>query len=171
MDAIIAAIKTLTLRYMPSLTNDDFLDMNILSVTNRALIYMNRVQLKANYEIALAANNAIPPQVLYDQYGCVVNFADVPVPIPSEVQIVLASTVIQAYKTMTALINAQTGFLQYISDNGQEQRYADKVMSFLTTGSDTDIFAGSTELLKIYRLPNIIENTNYFSSSNGTNLL
>jgi len=169
MDAIIAGIKEIALRMKPALVQDDMLDVIVESVVNRAVIFMNRKQLKKSYEAAVTADAAHEP--IYDWKGCLVTLDEIPSPIPEELWYVLGSTVIQAYKTAGALNDAETGFLQYISDNGQEQRYADKVMSFLTSSNDTDIFAGSTELLRQYILPTVIENTTGIQNANLSNLL
>lgn len=163
------AIKALTITYLPILATDPLIDINVSSVVTRALIYMNRYQLVSNYDAAVISDAAGQP--IYDITGNQIPLSQVPVPMPSELQVILASTVIQAYKTQGALNAATTGFVNYISDNGQEQRYLDKVMSFLTTQTDTNIFAGTTDILDKYRLPEIIENTNQFQNTNLTNLL
>jgi hypothetical protein len=138
MEEIIASIKGFVLRFKPDLAGeDDLLDMNVEVVVNRALIYMNRMQLVDAFEEDNTEES----------------------PIPSELHIVLAQTVVSAYKTQQMLNSADTGAIKSIDDNGQSITYSDKVANFFSSGSDSEVFGGTAGLLNQYRLPTILGRT------------
>lgn len=134
MDAIIARIKSYVLIIDGSIPDDSFLDFVVRDVVDRALIFMNRVQLIEDYE----ADNSKEA------------------PIPRQLERTLAGVVVGAYKTIKAR-NVGEMAISSVSDNGQSISYKNEVASFLNTSSEAEIFAGSLELLKQYRLPTVIK--------------
>lgn len=149
MEAIIARIKGYVLVIYPTILSDlgisdAFLNLMIESVVDRALVFMNRAQLVAQYEEDLVDPN--------------VDSTDYVLPIPRELEKVLASVVVSVCKTVKTNNTADTGAIKRVQDNGQEIEYTDAVTTFLSTSSDTDIFAGSVELMRRYLIPTIVNN-------------
>lgn len=152
MDEITSSIKDYALIIDTTLdASDDLLDFVVDSVIDRALIYTNRYQLVEGYEEALAE---------LEEDEELDSTVDVPIPTPMER--VLADVVVRTYRTMVERNTAETNAISSMSDNGQSVAYSDQLKSYLNGASDTDIFAGATEMLKRYRLPDVIEHTKYF---------
>lgn len=120
--------------------NEDLLDYVIDSVVDRALIYMNRLQLQAEADS-----------------GWYTDEEDIPPILPVELERVLAETVTGAYRTIEASPTADKD-ISSISDNGQSISYSERMASFLS-GSDNEIFSSTLSLLSKYRLPTILEPT------------
>lgn len=142
MEEIIGRIKDYALVIKSDLSdNESLLDFVVKDVVNRAMAFMNRVQLKAAYE----EDNTKPS------------------PIPEELETVLASIVVSCFKNTTNLNTAEVGAIKSISDNGQSISYSEQVTNFLTSTGDSEIFSGSEKLLRRYLLPTIPEydNTSY----------
>jgi len=163
MEEVIARIKGYVLILYPTLLadlelTDVQLNFTIASVVDRALSFMNRQQLVAQYELDLADSS--------------VEAGDYVLPIPSEVERVLASSVVESMKTLKGGNTAEAiGAIKSISDNGQSISYSDKVMGFFNSSSDADIFSGTVELLKKYILATVTDHDdsydvqNYYSES------
>ena len=143
MDEVIKRIKGYVLVIDPKINNDDLLDFSVADVVDRALAYMNRVQLLKAYEDGIA--NGTDPQ-------------DLEQPIPLQLERTLASVVAGSYKSVRSL-NEQELRIKSISDNGQSITYSDTVTSYLGSKGDEEIFSSSESLLKRFRLPKVIENT------------
>lgn len=137
MDAQKANIKAYALIINPLLTDDDLLDFVIDSVVERALIYMNRLQLDDDD--------------ITDFYS---DEEDAPAILPSELERTLAQVVVGAYRTAQGS-NTNAKEVTSISDNGQSVSYGEKMMSLLN-GDEAEIFSNSIEMLKKYRIPSVI---------------
>jgi len=141
MDDISASIKDYALTIDTTLDEDDeLLNFVVESVIDRALIYTNRYQLVEDYE----------------------DDNDNTSPIPTQMERVLADVVVRTYKTMVERNTADNNAIKSIKDNGQEVAYSDQMKSYLNGSRDTDIFAGAEEILKRFRIPDIIEHTKQF---------
>lgn len=149
METIISRIKGYAKVLDTSLVNvtDALLDLIVRDVVDRALAYMNRQQLVAQYELDLADDT--------------VEEEDYVLPIPTEIERTLAGVVVGAFKTVTARNDSETGAVTSISDNGQSISYSDNVVNFLNSRDDGEIFSGAKALLDRYILATVIENTIY----------
>jgi hypothetical protein len=136
-------IKEYALIINPSLEDNDLLDFVIDSVVERALIFMNRLQLD--------------DEDVTDYYS---DSEDVPPILPAELERTLAQVVVGAYRNVTASATAGREVTS-LSDNGQSISYSERMSSYLA-GDETDIFSSSLDMLKKYRLPTIIENKSIF---------
>lgn len=137
MDAQKVNIKEYALIINPLLTDDDLLDFVIDSVVERALIFMNRLQLD--------------DEDITDFYS---DENDVPAILPSELERTLAQVVVGAYRTALGS-NTNGKEVASMSDNGQSVSYGEKMMSLLN-GDEAEIFSNSIEMLKKYRIPSVI---------------
>lgn len=137
MDAQKVNIKEYALIINPLLVDDDLLDFVIDSVVERALIFMNRLQLD--------------DEDVTDFYS---DEEDVPAILPSELERTLAQVVVGAYRTALGS-NTNGKEVTSMSDNGQSVSYGEKMMSLLN-GDEAEIFSNSIEMLKKYRIPSVI---------------
>jgi hypothetical protein len=145
MDAVIARIKAYALVINASLQGALDLDFVVNLVVDRALVYMNRAQLKADYEEDLA---------IYDESDDI--WDDYPYPIPLEIERVLAMAVVSAYRTVVEQTSG-TNAVRSMEDNGQRVEYQDKLMHYFNSGDDAEIFSGMTKMLDRYRLATVIK--------------
>lgn len=118
----------------------DLLDFVVDSVIDRALIFMNRLQL----------DDEDVTDFYYTE-------ADAPAILPAELERVLAQVVVSAYRN-SALVGTNTKEITSISDNGQTVHYSDKMADFLNS-SDSEVFSNSLKTLERYRLPTIVADT------------
>jgi hypothetical protein len=118
----------------------DLLDFVVDSVIDRALIFMNRLQL----------NDEDVTDFYYTE-------ADAPAILPAELERVLAQVVVSAYRNST-VAGSNTKEITSISDNGQTVHYSDKMADFLNS-SDSEVFSNSLKMLEKYRLPTIVADT------------
>lgn len=147
MEEIIARIKEYALVRDPSLTDENgLLDLIVNEVVDRALAFMNRDQLVAQYELDLLDDD--------------VEEADYVLPIPVRIERALASTVVALYKTTIENTNSSLGAITSISDNGQSISYATKAASFFSSSDDSEVFSGISGLMRRYILPTIPKNEN-----------
>ena len=161
MDAIIARIKEIALIINSELKDDSFLDYVVGSVVDRALIYTNRIQLIHSYEWHLEH----PEDEELDH-------EHVAVPIPAQLERVLAQVVVELHKSIQTRSTATTGAVKSISDNGQSISYSDNMASFLASSGDAEIFSGSLELLNKFRLANVHHaDTRYVQDCNRRRVL
>lgn len=137
------AIKDYVLLLDSTIEDNDLLDFVIDSVVERALIYMNRLQLDGEEDSSYYWN-----------------VDDVPELLPVALERVLAGTVVGAYRN-TSIIGSNTKEIASISDNGQTVHYSDKMADYLN-GGDADIFSSTLQMLQRYRLPTIIADTSRF---------
>lgn len=152
MEDVISQIKTYVLIIDSTITDNDLLDFVIADVVDRALIYTNRKQFVPQYEDdlvtydpAVSANDDF--WAYYEHY-----------PIPEELERTLASSVVGALKTILARNTATKGAVHSVSDHGQSVTYKDTVQSFMTSSSDTELFAGAKEMLDKFRTPTVVAN-------------
>lgn len=163
MEAIIARIKGYVLVLSPSILadlgmTDAQLNFAVASVVDRVLAYTNRQQLVTQYEADLDDEE--------------VEVVDYELPIPTEIERALASTIVASMKSINDLNSAELGSIKSVSDNGQSVTYGDKLMSFFNSSSDADIFSSTTELLKKYILATVvIEPTNELQNYDCQNVL
>lgn len=118
----------------------DLLDFVVDSVIDRALIFMNRLQL----------DDEDVTDFYYTE-------ADAPAILPEELERVLAQVVVSAYRN-SAVAGSNTKEITSISDNGQTVHYSDKMADFLNS-SDSEVFSNSLKTLERYRLPTIVADT------------
>lgn len=118
----------------------DLLDFVVDSVVDRALIFMNRLQL----------DDEDVTDFYYTE-------EDAPAILPEELERVLAQVVVSAYRNAT-VAGSNTKEITSISDNGQTVHYSDKMADFLNS-SDSEVFSNSLKTLERYRLPTIVADT------------
>lgn len=151
MDNVRASIKAMVLildsTLEPEGTTNTLLDFTIADVVDRALIYMNRMQLVVRYEEDLLSYPDLSND-FWDYYDF---------PIPVELYRVLASVSLLSYKTNTAKAESKRE-VKSISDNGQSITYGDQMMSYLADGNDSEIFSGATSLMNKFRLAKVVAN-------------
>lgn len=138
-----ANIKNYVLVINPDIVDDDVLDYVIDSVVERALIFMNRLQLDNEDVTDFYTDTETVPAVL-----------------PAELERTLAETVTGALRTINANPTAGVAATQ-VQDNGQSVTFSDKIGNYFH-GNDADIFSSSLGILSKYRLPKIIGTTRRF---------
>lgn len=77
--------------------------------------------------------------------------------VPSELERVLAEAVAQMYQTLLKRKEGNDREIKSMSDNGQSVSFGDAYSNFAL--SDASIFSSHVELLKRYRLGNIIDDS------------
>lgn len=144
MDDIIARIKGYVTTLNSAITDDAKLLLVVKSVVNRALAYTNRQQLVYAYEQAkLAGIDVADPTERINA------------PIPVEIEIPMAETVVSAYRTVEQRNTAVVGNVKSVTDNGQTVSFGDNVITYFATSADMDVFGGIVKLLDRYRLPTV----------------
>lgn len=145
MDDVKDQIKQKVLLLDESLEDNYYLDLMVENVTNRALVYMNRETLIAQFE------------------DTEIEEADKIYPIPLILYTPLAMTIYQVIKQSNALIENTTGTggINSIKDNGQSIDYNEKAFNYLNNQKDGDIFTAITDLLQNYRLIKTYDNDNF----------
>lgn len=147
MDAIIESILGYVLILDPDITEDDFLTFVLNEVVDRALMYTNREQLIAQYEL--------------DLEDTTVDVADYVVPIPARLERPLAKVVMSNHKTTRANVDTAQKGVKSAEDNGQKISYTEGLETYFVNKTDTDIFSSIKLVLDRYRIPNIVENSNF----------
>ena len=153
MDNVAKRIKEYALMFNPNLEDNALLVLIVKDVMNRALIYTNRLQLVREYEEYLLNKNDIDGlDATYDYDDGVI----VPtLPIPVELETVLATVVVGVFRTVATRNVSTNGAIKSISDNGQSITYGDQMANFLNSSKESDVFAGSLSILDKFRLPSI----------------
>lgn len=154
MDDIVLRIKEYVMTINPELVDDRYLDYIIEEVVDRALLYMNRAQLKAGYARFLSDD-----YYRGDYYVDVAGVDQPILPLPAELERPLARIVVGSYKTVTDNITADTTNIKSIQDNGQSITYGENVVSYLSSKDDSDVFSSIVKILDKFRIPTIVENT------------
>lgn len=167
MEYIIEKIKDYVLVVNPTIDRNDFLDFVVRDVVDRAIVYMNRYYLVKYYN----DDSSVPGFDVADydeQYR----------PIPTPLWRSLASTVINVYKQVEAQQSSTSGTtpdvaIKRIRDNGQEVEYTEKIASFLSSASDSEVFGSIITQLDNYRLAKVIgdEYTKYIYRQDFTGFL
>lgn len=164
MDAVIARIKEYVTTLYPTILEDlvidaEYLDFMVADVVDRVLIYTNRDQLVPQFEDAIedygdpkAETQTQNEKDFWEVYR------DYPIPIRLERTV--AKIVAQSCRTVKTQNTAEDGTIKSVSDNGQSVTYSDKLQHFFSSSDDADVFAGSLELLKRFRLPTVIRGNN-----------
>lgn len=160
MDDIIARIEGYVTDIYPDILDDlsmteDQLTFLVNSVVDRALIFMNRDQLVAQYEDDLEDYD--PDDSSNDDFWEAYE-ANYGYPIPARVERILADVVVAVSKNVINRNTADVGAIKSISDQGQSITYADQVSNFLNSSDESEVFSGSLELLRKYILPTIPDN-------------
>jgi hypothetical protein len=159
MEAVVARIKELVIKLYPTILADldiseEYLDVLIQDVVDRALIFMNRDQLVYWFEKDLIAFPQA--QAAYEEFWACYEY-----PIPPRLESTLAKVVIESSKTILSSNTSDVGgAITGIKDNGQEVTYSSKLTSFFNSSDDATIFSGSLALLKRYLLGTVIRNDN-----------
>lgn len=156
MDEVKQRVKSYVLTINPSLEDEGesggetLLDFVIDSVIDRVLIYTNRSQLVLESDDYSEATH---------------------LPIPKELERVIAQSVLGAYRNINNVNTAETGAIKSISDHGQSITYSEQVSNFLTTADDAEIFSGSKVLLDKFVIATIRENKRYIQNSDRHGIL
>lgn len=149
MDEVYKRIKETVITLNTDITDDARLDLIVKSVVNRALAYTNRKQFVYYYELAITDGVDVT-----DPNNCV------ELPIPEELEIPLAETVISAYEAANqknraiAAGAAAVGAVKSVTDNGQKVDFGDVQLSQFGK-VDSDVFSGIVALLDRYIVPTI----------------
>jgi hypothetical protein len=144
MEPIIDRIKSYVLVLDSTITNNAFLDFIVNDVVDRALVYMNRAYLKTKYES--------------DLEDVTVEESDYVLPLPKELERVLAGAVIGTLKTVKERNDAETSAVKSMSDNGQSVSFGDQISNYMSTTGDNEIFLGIRDLLDNYKLGEVLKN-------------
>lgn len=145
MDDIKERILEYVLTIDPTLDDDELDDLvayTLDEVVDRVLAYTNRYQLVDQYELDLEDET--------------LDEDDYVLPIPVELERVIARTVVNAYKSYEAAGTNEQG-VSSMTDNGQSVTYKG-VLSYMSQPDD-EVFKGSIALLNKFRLPSVIENS------------
>ena len=138
MEDIKERIKDYVIVLDPEITDDELVDFMVEEVVDRFLVYTNRYQLVDQYE-----------EDLEDE---TVEEEDYEVPVPIEIERVLARAVSKAYRTSTSDIDREITSLE---DNGQKVVYG-RLTSYFSEPDD-EVFSGYLSLLDKFRIPTIID--------------
>lgn len=152
MDDVVARIKAYVLVLYPDILSeqgisDAQLDFFVNEVVDRALVYMNREQLVEQYELDLVDSN--------------VEESDYVLPIPTRLERPLASSVVGVVKGAAEnnTSGATTGAVTSVEDHDQKVTFSEKISSYLYSSSDSEVFAGVTNLMNTYIIARVIGDT------------
>ena len=122
----------------PSLEESDYLDLIVTDVINKAVIYMNRLQLLNEEE---------------DNWDRV---------LPIILETSLAQIVVKTDKAIQYTVDAETNKLKRITDGQQTVEYSDVLLNYLSSASDAEIFFSIKGTLDKFRIPTVVgyDNTN-----------
>jgi len=136
MDEVNQRIKESVLILDSNLEDNNYLDLMVEMTVNRALIYMNRDSLIAQFE----------DEEIEDEEKIY--------PLPPILEKPIAMTILQVIKQSNQLIENTTGTggISSIKDNGQSIDYNQEAFNYLNNSTDNDIFNSITSLLNNYRL-------------------
>ncbi len=137
MDAVTERIKEYVILLDSSLEDDGLLDFVIADVIDRALVYMNRVQLIAEYEE-------------YDGED------GPPTPLPPVLERALARVVVSSLQTVHSQVAKQME-ASTVEDNGQKVTFSGVLSSYFNSISDRELFADVKEILNKYRLATVVK--------------
>lgn len=154
MEDVITRIKDFAIILNPDLEDidADLFDFIVNNVVNRALTYMNRRQLVADYEEDIVdypiTDKSDTTEAWYTFWK---NYE---YPIPADIERVLASVIVDVHKE---IVNKQSNSgtnraVKSISDQGQSITYSDSATNFLNSVSDSEVFSGAIESLNKFRL-------------------
>jgi hypothetical protein len=152
MEAIIARIKGYVTKLYPKIMSDieiddGFLDFMVRDVVDRVLAITKRKQLVFDYEQDLV-DYPDPTDDFWDYYK--------DYPIPSELERVLARTVIRSIKTIKEQNIAENNDISSLSDNGQSVTYRDRLSNFFNSSDDAEVFSGDMKIINTYRLVTVV---------------
>lgn len=153
MEDVIARIKALVLRYMPTILADlnitnDQLDLYVEDIVDRILDYTNRRQLVVKYEEDLEIYSS--DDDIWDYYDF---------PIPPSLEKVGARVVIDAIRTVENRLQSDTKEIKKIKDQGQEVEYGTELTNYFNSSNDAEVFTGSLTLLDRYKLGTVLGST------------
>lgn len=153
MEDVIARIKALVLRYMPTILADlnitnDQLDLYVEDIVDRILDYTNRRQLVVKYEEDLETYSS--DDDIWDYYDF---------PIPPSLEKVGARVVIDAIRTVENRLQSDTKEIKKIKDQGQEVEYGTELTNYFNSSNDAEVFTGSLTLLDRYKLGTVLGST------------
>lgn len=161
MDEIVTRIQEYVEVIYPTIKvdlsiDDPYLEFLVNDVVDRALIYMNRDQLVRQYEEDVAdyaiTDKTDESERYYDFWRDYDKY-----PIPPRLERILAKTVVGVAKTVIDNNKADIGRVEKVKDQGQEVTFKNELTSYLSSGSDSDIFSGSLVMLDRYRLGKVIK--------------
>jgi hypothetical protein len=134
MEEIIARIKEYVLILDPSLEEqEELLDFSIADVVDRALIYMNRVQLIQEFEEDETAT----------------------IPLPEVLERALARVVVSSFHSAQAIVEKERE-ASSVSDNGQSISFSGSLASYFGSSSDKELFGEVKSILDKYRIPTVV---------------
>lgn len=113
--------------------NEKLLEFVTGMVVDRAIVFMNRDQLVADFE----------------------EDEDSEPPIPATLERSLAQVVVQTFRTLQAQAEGMMG-VKAMSDNGQSVTFSERVADYLSSADDSEVFAGVTALLRKYMLGTVV---------------
>jgi hypothetical protein len=158
MDDIKTSIKEKVILINPDLENNPLLDLVLNEVVDRVLIYTNREQLIRQYEEDVEdypiTDKTDTDETYYEFWkhykSC---------PIPSKLFTPIARVVVNLIKTYDEKLEGRE--IKSISDLGQSVTFEDEAQSYLASLDDTEVFMSIRSLLNKFRIPTIVENTNW----------
>lgn len=147
MDSVLASIKSSVLVIYPDFwdsinVSEDFADLAVSTVVDRFLVYTNRDQLLAQYELDLIESGFEFP-------------ANYDYPVPTQLYVVLAQASIAYSRNLIESNTSETGNVVAISDNGKSVTFEGSSKSYFNM-SDEGIFGSSQMLFNRYKLARVL---------------
>lgn len=133
MDEIIAKIKSYVLLLDSTIEDDDLLDFLIAETVDRALIYMNRIQLIEDYESGDSETS----------------------PLPEALERAMARAVVSVYKTAQAQFEGVKE-TRSVSDNGQSVTFDTTLKSYYLSLGDSEVFGNIKSILDKFRIATVV---------------
>lgn len=154
MDEVITRIKETVIKLYPTILtdlqiNEDYLEVMVNDVVDRALAFTKRDQLVRDYERDLIAYPD-SSDTFWDNYYF---------PIPQRLETTLARVVVNSCRTIKSQ-NEGNKEVSSMSDNGQSVTYKEQLESFFSSSDDSKIFSDGFTLLSSYRIPKVITDEN-----------
>lgn len=160
MDEVTSGIKEkVIVRYPSILTDlsitDEYLTEIVNDIIDRFLMYTNREQFVHIYEQDLIDFDD-PEDVdkyFWDEYDGY--------PVPPRLYRTLASVVVSAAKTVQDRNTTSAQRVTKLVDNGQEINFANELLHFFGSASDSEIFSDAKSIVDLYRVGTVVKDDNY----------
>jgi hypothetical protein len=133
VEEIITKIKEYVMLLDSTIEDDDLLDFIIAETVDRALIYMNRVQLIADYE---SGESEVSP-------------------LPEALERAIARAVLSVYKTANSQFEGIKE-AKSVSDNGQSVTFETTLKSYYLSLGDSEVFGDIRTVLDKFRIATVV---------------
>ena len=78
------------------------------------------------------------------------------IPVPPRLYRPLASVVVGMYKNQQEMLDADSGAVKSVKDQGQSVTFSDRVVDYLNSSADSELFSGIAGIIDNLRRPTVL---------------